>query len=87
MIGPFEDFTQRPYWPAILLFVFGYKMGEAMAGVMAMPLYIALGFTLNEIGQTLEGRYEVKLDEVQQFVLELANELAAEKLIAVTNGF
>jgi len=49
VIGPFEDFMRRPYWPAILLFVFGYKLGEAMAGVMAMPLYVALGFSLNEI--------------------------------------
>ena len=40
---------QRPYWPAILLFVFAYKLGEAMAGVMAMPLYVTLGFSLNEI--------------------------------------
>jgi MFS transporter, PAT family, beta-lactamase induction signal transducer AmpG len=49
VIGPFEDFMQRPYWLAILLFVLGYKLGEAMAGVMAMPLYVTLGFTLNEI--------------------------------------
>ena len=49
VIGPFQDFMQRPYWVAILVFVFGYKLGEAMAGVMAMPLYVALGFSLNEI--------------------------------------
>jgi PAT family beta-lactamase induction signal transducer AmpG len=49
VIGPFRDFMQRPYWAAILVFVFGYKLGEAMAGVMAMPLYVALGFSLNEI--------------------------------------
>jgi MFS transporter, PAT family, beta-lactamase induction signal transducer AmpG len=49
VIGPFRDFMQRPYWLAILVFVFGYKLGEAMAGVMAMPLYVALGFSLNEI--------------------------------------
>ncbi len=49
VVGPFEDFMRRPYWPALLLFVFGYKLGEAMAGVMAMPLYVALGFSLNEI--------------------------------------
>jgi MFS transporter, PAT family, beta-lactamase induction signal transducer AmpG len=49
VIGPFEDFMLRPYWPVILLFVFGYKLGEAMAGVMAMPLYVALGYSLNEI--------------------------------------
>jgi PAT family beta-lactamase induction signal transducer AmpG len=36
-------------WPAIIIFIVGYKLGEAMAGVMAMPLYISLGFSLNEI--------------------------------------
>ncbi len=47
--GPFADFMRRPRWPAIVLFIIGYKLGEAMAGVMAMPLYISLGFSLNEI--------------------------------------
>src|SRR6266852_8547055 len=47
--GPFADFMHRPLWPVILLFVLGYKLGEAMAGVMATPLYISLGFSLNEI--------------------------------------
>jgi PAT family beta-lactamase induction signal transducer AmpG len=49
VVGPFKDFMRRPYWPAILLFVLGYKLGEALAGVMAMPLYIALGFSLDQI--------------------------------------
>lgn len=47
--GPFADFMCRPLWPVILLFVLGYKLGEAMAGVMAMPLYVSLGFSLEEI--------------------------------------
>jgi PAT family beta-lactamase induction signal transducer AmpG len=47
--GPFADFMRRPLWPAIVIFIVGYKLGEAMAGVMAMPLYISLGFSLNEI--------------------------------------
>src|SRR5579883_966108 len=47
--GPFVDFMRRRQWPLILLFVLGYKLGEAMAGVMAMPLYVALGFSLDEI--------------------------------------
>ncbi|HZY58593.1 MAG TPA: MFS transporter [Candidatus Binataceae bacterium] len=47
--GPFADFMRRPVWPAILIFILGYKLGEAMAGVMATPLYVALGFSLNEI--------------------------------------
>ncbi len=49
VIGPFADFMRRPIWPVILLFVLGYKLGEAMAGIMATPLYISLGFSLDEI--------------------------------------
>jgi PAT family beta-lactamase induction signal transducer AmpG len=39
----------RPLWPVILISIFGYKLGEAMAGVMSTPLYISLGFSLPEI--------------------------------------
>src|SRR5579859_4798736 len=39
----------RPLWPIILIAVFAYKLGEAMAGVMSTPLYISLGFSLPEI--------------------------------------
>lgn len=49
VIGPFRDFMRRPLWPIILIAIFGYKLGEAMAGVMATPLYISVGFTLPEI--------------------------------------
>ena len=49
VVDPFADFMRRPRWPLILLFVVGYKLGEALAGVMATPLYISLGFTLAEI--------------------------------------
>lgn len=49
VVGPFADFMQRPRWIAILVFVIGFKLGEALAGVMATPLYISLGFTLGEI--------------------------------------
>lgn len=38
-----------PVWPVILLCIVGYKLGEALAGVMATPLYISLGFSLDEI--------------------------------------
>ena len=47
--GPFRDFMHRPLWPIILVAIFGYKLGEAMAGVMSTPLYISLGFSLPEI--------------------------------------
>lgn len=46
---PFQDFMRRPAWLAILIFIVGYKLGEAMAGAMAMPLYVALGFSLDQI--------------------------------------
>ncbi len=51
VIGPFADFMKKPVWPAILIFILGYKLGEAMAGVMATPLYVALGFSLTEIAK------------------------------------
>jgi PAT family beta-lactamase induction signal transducer AmpG len=49
VIGPFADFMRRPFWLLILLVIIDYKLGEGMTGVMSTPLYIALGFTLNEI--------------------------------------
>ena len=49
VIGPFADFMRRPLWPVILIFIVGYKLGEGMAAVMATPLYISLGFSLQEI--------------------------------------
>jgi PAT family beta-lactamase induction signal transducer AmpG len=49
IIDPFTDFMRRPLWPVILIFIFGYKLGEALAGRMASPLYIELGFTFDEI--------------------------------------
>ena len=49
VIEPFRDFMHRPLWPVILIAIFGYKLGEAMAGVMSTPLYISLGFSLKEI--------------------------------------
>ena len=47
--GPFADFMRRPIWPVILLFIFGYKVGLGMAAVMSTPLYISLGFSLDQI--------------------------------------
>ncbi len=49
VVCPFSDFMTRRSWAAILVFVVGYKLGEAMAGSMAMPLYKAMGFSLAEI--------------------------------------
>ncbi len=49
VIGPFTDFAGRPGWVIILLFILFYKFGDAIAGVMANPFYIEMGFTLTEI--------------------------------------
>ncbi len=49
VIEPFRDFMQQRLWLVILMSIFLYKMGEAMAGVMSTPLYISLGFSLPEI--------------------------------------
>jgi PAT family beta-lactamase induction signal transducer AmpG len=49
VIRPFGDLMKRQGWPAVLIFIVAYKLGEAMAGVMATPLYISIGFSLAEI--------------------------------------
>jgi len=49
VIEPFADFMRRGDWLAILFFVVLYKLGDAVAGVMANPLYIGLHFSLSEI--------------------------------------
>jgi PAT family beta-lactamase induction signal transducer AmpG len=51
VVAPFRDFIRRPGWLAILIFIPLYKMGEAMAGAMAKPFYISLGFSLTEIAK------------------------------------
>ncbi|MFM8680726.1 MAG: AmpG family muropeptide MFS transporter [Alphaproteobacteria bacterium] len=48
-IGPFRDFMGRPGWAAILGFVGLYKFGDALAGTMANPFYVAMGFTRLEV--------------------------------------
>ena len=40
---------RRPGWAGILLFIVLYKFGDAIAGVMANPFFIALGFSLSTI--------------------------------------
>jgi MFS transporter, PAT family, beta-lactamase induction signal transducer AmpG len=83
VVGPFVDFTRRPLWAAILIFILGYKLGEAMAGVMAMPLYVSLHFSLAQIaavsklfgfvatviGALVGGLVTVKLGVVRALIL------------------
>ena len=51
VIAPLADFFRRTGWSsvAILLFVLLYKFGDALAGVMANPLYVSLHFTAQEV--------------------------------------
>jgi PAT family beta-lactamase induction signal transducer AmpG len=52
VLAPFADFVRRygaPGLGLILLFTILYKFGEAVAGTMANPLYVLLGFTKVEI--------------------------------------
>lgn len=49
VLDPFIDFTHRPAWLAILLFISLFKLGEALAGVMVTPFYRAEGFTREDV--------------------------------------
>lgn len=55
VIGPFAEFMSRPGWLAVLLFVALYKYGDALLGVMAVPFYLKIGFSLSEIGVVSKG--------------------------------
>ncbi|MBI3512548.1 MAG: MFS transporter, partial [Proteobacteria bacterium] len=49
LIGPFVDFSKRSGWPLVLGFVVLFKLGDALAGIMATPFYVELGFSAVEI--------------------------------------
>jgi PAT family beta-lactamase induction signal transducer AmpG len=49
--GPFRDMFARNGWALLVIlgFVILYKFGDAFAGVMANPFYVAIGFSNTEI--------------------------------------
>jgi PAT family beta-lactamase induction signal transducer AmpG len=49
VIAPLADFFRREAWAPIVLFILLYKFGGALAGNMANPLYVSLGFTAAEV--------------------------------------
>ena len=49
VVAPFTDILGRPGAVAILAFVILYKYGDALAGTMSNPLYVALGFSKVEV--------------------------------------
>jgi len=50
VIAPFKEFSSRPGWIAILLFIIFYKYADGIWAAMANPFYLELGFSLTEIG-------------------------------------
>jgi PAT family beta-lactamase induction signal transducer AmpG len=49
VIDPFADFMSRTGWAVILLFVLFYKFGDALAGTMANPFFVEMGYSGLEI--------------------------------------
>jgi len=49
VIAPFKDIARHDGWWLILTFVVLFKVGDALAGSVANPFYVKLGFTDNEI--------------------------------------
>lgn len=49
VVAPFAQFMTRRHWIVILAAIATYKMGEVMAGGMASPFYVDLGFEKSEV--------------------------------------
>jgi PAT family beta-lactamase induction signal transducer AmpG len=49
LVDPLADFARHPAWLALLAFALLYKFGDAIAGAMANPFYVDLGFSGREI--------------------------------------
>lgn len=47
--SPLAEFVGRKDWLAILLFIMLFKFGDTLAGQMANPFYIMIGFSKDEI--------------------------------------
>lgn len=49
VIDPFKDFWSRPLGVWILLFVFSFKLGDAISGSMLSAFYVQMGYTNQDI--------------------------------------
>ena len=49
LIDPFTDFMKRDWWLLVLVFVFVFKLGDALLGRMSGVFYRELGFSLTQI--------------------------------------
>jgi PAT family beta-lactamase induction signal transducer AmpG len=73
IVLPFADFMRRRGWITILVLIVLYKLGEAMAGAMANPLYRELGFSEAEVGN---------IGKISGFVATLAGVAAGGAMVA-----
>ncbi len=46
---PFKEFTRRENWYLVLLFIFLFKAGDAVASIMTAPLIKEMEFTLTDV--------------------------------------
>ncbi len=46
---PFKEFTRRENWHLVLLFIFLFKAGDAVASIMTAPLIKDMGFALTDV--------------------------------------
>lgn len=51
VIDPLWDFTTRRWWVLILIFIFVFKLGDALLGRMSGVFYRELGFSLTDIAE------------------------------------
>ncbi|MFB3816671.1 MAG: AmpG family muropeptide MFS transporter [Candidatus Methylomirabilales bacterium] len=55
VVAPFvEFFARRGAW-LVLAFILLYKLGDAMAAEMTMPMYLQLGYTKTQVGVVVKG--------------------------------
>jgi MFS transporter, PAT family, beta-lactamase induction signal transducer AmpG len=51
VVDPLLDFTTRRWWLLILIFIFVFKLGDALLGRMSGVFYRELGFSLSDIAE------------------------------------
>jgi len=49
VVLPFKEFIRRPNWLLVLLFIFLFKAGDAVAAIMTAPLIVEMGYSNIEI--------------------------------------
>ena len=54
VIEPFREFSRRPLWLGVLLFVMLFKFGDAFAGIMTAPFVLDIGFDKTDYGRVVK---------------------------------